>query len=209
MMCNIFKAKKSQVMSADVAIAVSIFLVILIASFWSWEYFGKKTKSVDIRNDLEIISKNALDMLVQSPGVPSNWSDFSAADFNETSVLAIGLAESSSSNALDLTYNEQSAGLTPGNYLVLDESKVQQLDSLSQYRYDYFQRILGIYGSNYEFQLDVSPWDGSNYSQKYFVGRNMTDSSQNVVRNDRFALMNNTRSRITLFVWQDCGGVKC
>lgn len=208
MIKTIFK-NKAQIFSADMAIAIVTFLVILIASMWLWDYSMEKIELTESRNDLEFISKNVLTVLVETPGNPSNWTDTSEADFNENNIYSLGLAKSYSQNNLDIARKGKSAGLTINNYLVLDENKIQRLDVLNPQKYSTIKRILGILGPDYEFQLIIKVWNGTSYNTEYETGSTPGSSVTDIVRTDRFALLNGNWANVVLKIWKECESVTC
>ena len=203
------KMTKAQMFSLDAVIAASVFMVIIITSAWAWTYTQEKIDLTEKRNDLEIISKNALACLVETPGYPANWTNISESDFNETNILSLGLARSFSINGVDLDEKRKSAGLSINNYLVLDKNKITKLVELNSQKYSTYKRILGILGPDYEFQLTIKVWDGSSYNTNHEIGLAPTYTASNILRADRFALLNGNWTNVVLNVWQECSGVTC
>ena len=89
---GLLKLDKAQIFSLDGIVAVITFIIILIASMWLWDYSREKIHLTERRADLEIISKNALSVLVETPGNPANWTNLSDSDFNRTNIYSLGLA---------------------------------------------------------------------------------------------------------------------
>lgn len=206
MVKTIFKNKvknKAQIFSADLAIATVTFLVILVSSMWLWDYSIEKIELSERRNDLEMISKNALAVLVETPGSPSNWTELSEADFNETNIYSLGLARSYSQNNLDVARKGKSAGLSIDNYLVLDENKIQRLIALYPQKYTTYKKVLGILGPNYEFQLIIKVWNGTDYSTQYEIGSSPSQNVMDIVRADRFVLLNGEWTDVVLRLWKE------
>lgn len=208
-MIKMISNNKAQVFFVDAAVATIVFLLILVASMWLWDYSMEKIELTERRNDLELISKNALAVLVETPGDPSNWTNVSEFDFNETNINSLGLVRSYSQNDLDIIRKGKSAGLTIDNYLVLDENKIQRLDALYPQKYGIYKKTLGILGPNYEFQLMIKVWNGTGYDTQYEVGPNPGPNVLDIVRADRFALLNGEWANVVLKVWKECGGAIC
>jgi hypothetical protein len=201
--------KRSQIFSADMAFAVVTFIIIIISSVWIADYSREKIELSELRNDLELISRISLASLVETPGNPSNWEEIDESGFNEENIYCLGLARSYSPSNQAIRRIGKSAGLTINNYLVLDESKIQRLIELSPQKYSTYKRILGILGPNYEFQLMVKAWNGTSYNTQYEVGATPGSGVRNIVRADRFALLNGTWADVMIKVWKECDGITC
>lgn len=203
------KNKRAQVFSIDLIVGILAFIFIMIAGIWMWDYSRERMYLVESRADLEILSRNALNVLVQTPGNPSNWTNIAEDDFNESNVKSLGLARSISDNNLDVEEKGRSAGLIKNGYLILDSNKVDTFNTLSSSKYDTYKRLLGILGPNYHFQLKIKQWNGVTYSTSHQIGGTPSSLALNIVRKDRFALMNDTWTNIAFLVWQECHGPVC
>lgn len=201
--------KKSQIFSADMVIAIVTFLFILLASAWLVSYTREKMELSETRNDLEFISRSVLAVLVETPGNPSNWTNFSESDFNQDYVYSIGLARSYSQKNSDVEGHGKSAGLTINNYMVLDETKIQRLAAWYPQKYNVYKRILGILGPDYEFQLSINVWNGTGYDNTYQIGLIPDSNVSSVVRSDRFALFGGNWTNVMLKIWKNCEKVIC
>jgi len=206
---GLLKLGKAQIFSFDAIIAVITFVVILLSSIWIWDYSREKIYLTERRYDLELISKNVLSVLVETPGNPANWTNISDTDFNQTNINSLGLARSSSHNNLNLGLKGRSGGLVFSDYLVLEVDKIERFDNLSSLKYDACKKILGILGPNYEFGIDVNVLNGSNYVTRYQIGTTVTPISKDIVRADRYALLNGTWTNVVFKVWQECGDAVC
>jgi len=200
---------KAQIFSIDAIIAIVSFLVILISAVWIWDYTKEKIELNERRNDLELISMNALAVLVETPGDPANWTGIQDDDFNQTNVLSLGLARSYSASNVDVARKGKSAGLSINNYLVMDIAKIQRLYDSNAQKYEMYKKILGILGPAYEFQLLINRWDGNNYVTEYEIGAAPNSTAANIVRADRYALLDNNRVNVVFKVWQQCSDVTC
>ena len=201
--------KKTQIFSMDITLAIVTFLIILISSIWITGYSSEKIDITERRNDLEFISKSALSALVETPGNPSGWDQLDEDDFDENNIYSLGLAMSYSENDLDVEEIGKSPGLTVKNYLVLDDAKIQRLKALESQKYNVYKRIMGVLGPEYEFQLKINLWNGSSYHVVYEIGMVPGSNATNLVRTDRFALLNSTWTDVVLNLWKECEGVSC
>ncbi|MFH1317041.1 MAG: hypothetical protein ABII01_05980 [Candidatus Woesearchaeota archaeon] len=208
-MRNLKMKKKAQMFSMDLIIAMISFLIIILIGIWTWDYTLEKSYLTELRGDLEIISKNSLNVLVQTPGDPSNWNGLSDEEFNRSNIISLGLAKSSSKSGIDIQEKGKSAGMMTSNYLDLDTSKIERLSELNATKYDDFKRMIGILGPEYEFEIRVMVWNGTGYSTRHQIGARPADASQNIVRSDRFALYNGTWANVLFYIWQECIGVRC
>jgi hypothetical protein len=200
-------SKQGQIFTVDAAIAVITFIVIIIASIGVWEYVVEKTYLNEVRNDLAAISRNAAAVLVETPGIPANWTSVSQSNFNST-VTSLGLTASSSINGQDSTLGS-SAGFMNSNVLVLDSQKIEFLENFQLENYQRYKELLGILGPGYEFNLKISLWNGSAYDIKSQIGHPPDISSVNVLQSTRLALLDGNWTRVQLQVWNRCEGVLC
>jgi hypothetical protein len=203
------KMKKGQIFSLDLVIAMLAFTVILIASIWLWEYALEKIRSTDERNDLEVISKAALAALVETPGSPSNWTNFSESSFNTSNVLFLGITKSYSISNKDVKGKGKSAGLSNSSYLVLDTAKVVRLTQLNMTKYETMKTLLGILGPNYQFELIISIWNESQYKPSYLIGKNPGNVKANIIKSERLALIDGIWAKVTLKIWRECEDAVC
>ena len=173
---------RAQIFSLDIFIAVGIFILIILSTMTVWEYSREKISVNEMRNDMEIIARNSLSVLVETRGNPSNWSSYV---FNESNINSLGLAD---------------------GFLVLNQTKIS---SLVLGNYQAAKRILGILGPNYEFRLNLAVWNGNAYADTYSIGLIPNSSASEVVRVERFALLNGTWAKVTMKLWKSCEGVLC
>ena len=201
---------KAQMFSLDTIIAVIAFIIIILMGVWIRDYSNEKLYQTEIRGDIEIISKNALSTLLQTPGNPSNWTNLSADDFTTTNIISLGMAKTATYNNLDITEKGKPTGMGINTYLVLDESKIQRLSNLNNQKYETYKKLLGILGPQYEFEIRIRPWQGTNYTTQYTIGLPPSSTAQNIVRSDRYALLDGgTRANIIFYLWMECSGVRC
>ena len=174
--------RKSQIFSLDILIAMLAFITILVSSIIIWDYSTETINIKERRNELESASMNVLSLLIETTGIPSNWSNFAIQDFNESNVHAIGLAKN---NSLGLSYS--------GPWEI-DQKKIYYLNSST---YERTKKILGLAG--FEFDLTLKIYNGSDYASNYSVSGNITDASD-ITKLRRYALMDGQRAELILKV---------
>ena len=173
---------KAQAFSVDIFIAVGIFIFILLSAALIWNYSREKIAIEETRNDMEIIARNALAVLIETKGNPKNWTSYT---FNQTNILSLGLSDS---------------------FLALDQTKIS---SLSSANYSTVKTILGILGSNYEFRLNIDTWNGTTYISNYTIGLSPNATASEVVKVQRFVLLNNNWAKAALKLWKSCEAITC
>jgi hypothetical protein len=173
---------KAQIFSLDIVIAVGIFILILVSTALIWQYSREKISIEETRNDMETIARNALSVLIETKGSPSNWTDYT---FNTANVKSLGIAD---------------------EFLVLDSAKI---NSLSSGDYSTAKTILDILGSGYEFQLKITVWNGNTYISNTSIGSAPDSSASEIVHIERFALLNNIWAKTAINVWKSCGDITC
>lgn len=160
--------KKAQFSSIDFIMALFVFMIIIVALFYSYDSFGRKLSSDELTQDATLIFTYATQSLMSTPGSPINWNLLS--DFNTTSVHALGLATK------------------PG---ILSEDKLIFLTQLSESNYTKVKTILGVLGPGYEFGYDLFYYNGTNYNLANSFGEfNM--SAKNVLVSQRNFILDNS-----------------
>ena len=182
---------KSQVFSTDIVIALVVFIVILLSSAWFWDMTKEKIHLTETRNDLKLVSRNAVSVLMNTVGDPPNW--YNLSNFNDNDVYSLGIGKN--------------------RPWIVDEDKAIRLSNLNATNYSLMKRILGIRGASYEFFLNISKY---NLSSDSFVNISLSGESPNataahVVRIDRFAVSDYDRAwiKLTMLVWSECEGAEC
>ena len=193
--------RKAQLFSMDIIFAIASFILILLTVAVVWDNSHEKIINTEARNDLELLSHRAFSLLLNSPGNPENWTTLQAADFNASNLLSLGIAKSCSSNNLDQIEKAKSCGITADSSLQLDSSKISYLDTNDASLYSAYKTILGISGPNYEFLLQIRPFNGTGYSAAYTIGSAPLNAT-NVVNMERFALLNNQWTLVNMQVWR-------
>lgn len=201
--------KKAQIFSLDMIVGIISFIIIILIGIWAWDYSNERIYLTETRNDLEIISKNTLNVLLQTPGNPANWTDLQDSEINKTNIISLGLAKSKSLNNKDTEERSRSSGLTKYDYLVLDPEKLKKLNDSASLKYSTYKKILGIAGAGYEFQLEIKEWDTDEFITEYQIGLEPSLNARNIVRSDRFALISNNKAHIILKIWKECTRERC
>jgi hypothetical protein len=173
---------KAQVFSLDIVIAMGIFILILVSTALIWQYSRGKITIEETRNDMETIARNALSVLAETKGNPTNWTGYA---FNTTSIKSLGIAE---------------------EFLVLDSEKIS---SLSSENYSAAKTILGILGPNYEFGITIKVWNGSSYAADYTIGSYPNATAYEIIHLERHVLFNSTWAKASIDLWKSCRHVTC
>ncbi|MFH1971902.1 MAG: hypothetical protein ABIJ18_00315 [archaeon] len=118
--------KRGQIFSWDLLIAVALFIFILMASLYMWEFYREKTELVDLRADMEFNARNGMVSLLTTSGNPTNWNT-------------------------QPIFNVTSFGIVSGDF-VLDENKVSKFEEWNNTYYKEIKGSLGI--RKYELYVD-------------------------------------------------------
>ena len=173
---------KAQVFSLDAVIAAGIFILILLSAALIWQYTREKISIEETRNDMETIARNALSVLIETRGLPTNWTNYT---FNSTNIHSLGIAD---------------------EFLLLNQTKI---NSLSLANYSEAKTILGVLGPDYELRLDINTWNGTDYMPTYTIGIAPNATASEVVKVERFTLLNNSWAKTTLKLWKSCEDATC
>ncbi len=111
----------------DFAASMVIFSTALLVVFFAWSYATQQNQQQLSYNIMENAATSASDSLVRHPGLPEDW--------NETTVLSIGLAASEN---------------------VINESKAESFLKIDDYT---IKKLLGI--GNYDFYFEIRYDNGS------------------------------------------------
>lgn len=184
---------KAQIFALDAAIGITVFIVILLSSVWAWDTAREKISLIEARNDLELVARTSASVLMQSPGNPANWDNYTVSDFNTTNIYALGLVK-----------NRQWA---------IDKNKTIRLMELNSTKYSDIRSILGIKGPGYHFFLNVSLFNRTtnSFQKLAYVGIRANTTADNVVNIERIGWLRNDKNwvRINMQVWRMCSGVTC
>jgi hypothetical protein len=179
---EIIRGKEAQLFSADMLLAIIIFVMILVSVMWLSDFLNEKIRYDENRRMMGITAGYAMSSLVETPGSPDNWETFSTSYFNETNVRSLGLA--------DKGY---------GGWQ-LDTAKVARLSTLGSSKYDEIRDMIGLRGSGYEYYLTISPASGSAVA----IGILPEANSTNIIVASRGAMMNSSYTNVSLFLWERC-----
>jgi len=158
------KKSKAQTIMIDFffAIIILIFIIELYISGWGRSVLGIGLK--EQRNEMELLALEISDMFIKSSGIPGDW--------NESTVLAIGLAQKDH---------------------ILDPDKVDEFTDLS---IDKTKELLGISNLDFYFKLDYV--QGENIEE---YGSSPTNSEEIVVVR-RLVLYNNREAFMEIWLWK-------
>ena len=171
-------------------IAIFIFITIILSSAWFWDSTKEKMYITETRNDLELVSRNTISVLINTVGDPPNWNNLT---FSEQNIYSIGIGKNRA--------------------WVIDEEKAKRLSNLNGTHYQDIKKILGVRGPLYEFYLNISKFNlsSSSFTNIALVGKQPNSSAAHIVRVTRFALSDKDDSwiRMKLLVWNSCRGSEC
>jgi hypothetical protein len=184
------RRKNGQIFSSDLVIAVTVFIFILITSAWFWDTTKEKIHMTEVRNDIELISRNSVAVLVNTVGDPPNWHDIAFTDENIYSI-----------------------GISKNRPWLFDEDKVRRLDELNTTDYELIKRILGVRGAGYEFFLNISKYNltDDSFVELGIIGKSPNGSAAHVVNVERIGMSDYDDSwvRFNMKVWSECIGAEC
>lgn len=89
-MKNKASGKKSQLGMSDLFLAASIFVVLMGAAVFAYSHYTSKFESRQEFNRMQLAALEITDMLVKSPGMPSDWELW--LDSGEVKLHVIGFA---------------------------------------------------------------------------------------------------------------------
>jgi hypothetical protein len=177
---KLIKRKSAQMFSLDALIASMILIGIIVSTAAMWANISDKAVLISRANDIDYVSQNAFKVLIESEGDPHNWSDISSSNFNTSNVRSLGLTKSSKSE--------------------LDVNKIRKLVSLNSTDYGDYQILLGLQG--YDFEVLIKTWNNTNFVNQYLIGNSPPVNVERQVSLNRYSVLNNTRSRIDMNIWQ-------
>lgn len=175
------KGSKGQFFSVDAIFASIIFILIILSVQSYWDYSMEKINYAGSREELEASSRNAINLLLLSGGVPSNWTEINSSSFNQSSVQSIGLINS--------------------DQLILDSSKIDKFLQINTTNYNALKNIMGI-PEKYEFEIKFYRWNETDYVLYAYAGSALLDNATDVVNINRYAVLNNTWMRISFRGWE-------
>jgi hypothetical protein len=179
---NFIKTKKSQAITLDLVLAMIIFMLIISVIFFTSEIIIQKIDENQIRYDLELVSRNSFEILLNSAGNPSNWHNNSLT-FNSTDIKSIGL--------------------TDGRNSLLDIKKVDFFINSFDLYYDEYLKTIGLIGFNYSLFFNITQYD-INYNKldEDVIGK-VPSSKKHVLIIERLAFntLHDRYIKIKMGVW--------
>jgi hypothetical protein len=164
--------KKGQVLSVDIIIALLGFMGIIVFLIWGWQTTSVKLSAYDQSQDLYTLAYFASESLVQTSGVPLNWSSQSSPSRSTIS----------------------SIGLQNGSYISMQ--KIQSLANLNSSYYTQIKEVLGILGPNYDIQIDYYFDNGTAFVKNSALTFGQMYSSGSVVSISRLFVLDNASSTV-------------
>ncbi|MFA5106006.1 MAG: hypothetical protein WC506_03535 [Candidatus Micrarchaeia archaeon] len=172
---------RGQILSNDLVIALSVFMAIVLVSFYIWNLANEQIGSARQVNSVEQAALFASDSLVQSQGNPPDWEYYPL-----NSTVSIGLA--SERNVISQ----------------------QKLDALQAYnsptppnnsQYERVKEILGVGGMG--FHIGIEQGNGTAYSFGEGVPLHFNNSTVIAYVVERPVAYNNTPSTLIVEAWQE------
>lgn len=90
--------------------------------------------------------------------------------------------------------------------LVINSTK---LDAFMVLDHNSSGRRLGITGPGYNHFITISTWNGTGYSLWRSSGHAMNSTAQEVTLHRRYAIINDTRAELQIFIWKSCEQPDC
>lgn len=115
------RMKKAQVMMTDLFMALSVFLILLVAVISFMIVYDRRISSNMVYEDMRMKAMQIANFLVKSPGIPDDWEN------NVSSVAAIGLASA------PLILSEEKVV----NFTYLDYQMVKTLLNIRHYEFNF------------------------------------------------------------------------
>ncbi len=180
---SLYKTKNGQVFTLDIIVAITLFTTILVLAFFGWSYTQQKIYENEVRNEMEMVARNAAAALVLTPGEPASWNQTPVSQFN-------------------ISMDLKSLGLSIGQPGVLSMQKIYKLEEVSKNASGYraIKKFLGV--NPYEIYIEFWDWDRNlsawGCSCRYAVGALPPLNATEVTRINRVALAVDTnRTNIT------------
>jgi len=79
--------RKAQVASIDLFIAITVFLILSVATIYTWNLYSTRLNESLNYEKMQLITLQITDLLVKNPGFPSGWEE------NINNLDVIGLAQ--------------------------------------------------------------------------------------------------------------------
>ncbi len=150
------RGKRAQLFSSDALLAVTLFVIVLLASAWAGRQVQERITLATQRDALALEAKLVASQLAVSPGLPADWDGLAVA--NASSIQALGL------------------GSWVGEYLALDPVKVSRLAALMNENYTTSRALLGVY--QHDLRVLVKIWNGTDYGVTQSMGLQAGNATQ-------------------------------
>ena len=145
-----------------------------------WEYSTRKAEDADIKRDINLHARYAMESLLLTSGNPAQWDTFIAV--NTTTISTLGIA----------TRPYEASG-----------AKLVRLVARNATDYEEYKRLLGL--SGYEFQLRVYEYVTAQQAYpavpQFHIGKSPPGTASERVVIERTGLKDGQRIRATLEVW--------
>ena len=189
--------KKAQIFTLDFIFAIIIFITVIIILISAWDSSLEKIVVREQRNNLEILVRNAANILIQTEGSPSNWT---------TNVSLLGLTFSLSQNQFNSVYKSRSMALNQRGGWNIDPQKITNLQTLD---YTVSKNLLGLLRLDEHYYLSIFEWNNTDYNIEYTMGLVPYNNVSSIVNLERFIILNNNWAKFNLKIWQECEGSTC
>jgi len=179
----ICKTRKGQVFTWDLAISVSIFLIVLAMLFYMWDSTTSKATETKEIYEIESIATDVTEQLIRTSGVPHDWEN--SSKYNVTYINAIGLAD-----------------IEPR---ILNEEKILKFVNSSYINYSSARSLLGT--QRYDFYFKMTYFNETiNETQLAINGTPIYAGEQPsheafAITARRTAILNDTIVRVYFTVW--------
>lgn len=167
------KAKKAQLLSSELVIALIIFLIAISIFIFTWNLiFNSYTEEKQIK-ELEFAAKGISDKLIYSPGDPSYWENNYSAGVN-----SLGLATS------------------PG---IFSGSKIWALSNMSSSNYTFFKQKIG--AGRFNVYIEIIDTSSSQIIYSFGIAPNKSDSSIIYTNIKRLGMLNESLVNLDITLW--------
>ena len=179
--------KKGQVFTWDLAISISIFLIVIAMLFYMWDTTISKVTETREIYEMESIATEAAEQLIRTPGVPHDWED--TDKYEVINISSIGLAN-----------------VEPR---VLNDEKILRFVDLANSDYDTMRALLGI--REYDFYFNMTYFNETinetiNETQLFINGKEIAagtlpSNASFTISARRTAILNDKILKLYFSVW--------
>jgi hypothetical protein len=199
---NVRNDKHGQMFSTDAIVAMGIFVFIIIIYISLSSHIYNEVSESQERNHLLSQAQVASDALFNHPGNPTNWTNST----NISSIFSIGVKKSVSLNGHEQVYLGRPAALEQ-SMTEWDLAKVLKFEELNLTHYNDYKKFLAI--DRGEIYVEIFQWTNNEYVSLVKVGNQVPSTAKNVIRLDRYGIINDTWGHAVFHVWTNCGGARC